>query len=251
MTSVEVLSLLQEHAIRGMRVSRTCIEVGGFVAAFHDTEEMVYMNPAFPVQTDGGRDVESLLAAYAERGRKPWLEFAVELWPEVVAELEASGLQCVHRMPVMVLARSEWEPRDSAAREPRADEVREFMEAGLASFGVTESVKESQVERTRKSFDSGRVLASLVEKDERIVSVGQAVGTAEVREVAGLGTLEAYRRQGYCTAVIQDLLARHFGGGGEVAWLTPGDEGARRVYEKSGFRPVGTQVTYALEPFRG
>lgn len=246
----QVLATLQEHAIRGMRQSRTCIEVGGFVAAFHETETMVYMNPSFPVRS-GGLDVDALLLAYEERGRKPWLEFALELWPEIPAQLEAAGLQCVHRMPIMVLRQEEWQPAESSARKPRSEEVREFIEAGHTSFGVEEEVQESQVERTRRSFESGRILAAVVEADGRIVSVGQAVGTPEVREVAGLGTLEDYRRRGYCTAVIRHLLARHFGGGGEIAWLTPGDAGAQRVYEKSGFRELGTQVTYAFEPFVG
>jgi predicted acetyltransferase len=62
----------------------------------------------------------------------------------------------------------------------------------------------------------------------------------------GLATVPEYRRRGFCLEVIDAILAEHFEGGGEIAWLTPIDEHAGRVYERAGFYPIGTQVIYAM-----
>ena len=93
---------------------------------------------------------------------------------------------------------------------------------------------------------AGATLASVVLADGRVVGGGLGVGTEQVREIAGIGTLSVYRKRGIASAVIADLLDRFFGEGGEVAWLTPGDATAQSVYARLGFVPVAEQVVYEL-----
>jgi predicted GNAT family acetyltransferase len=55
-----------------------------------------------------------------------------------------------------------------------------------------------------------------------------------------------YRRRGYAGVVIRALLDRFFTAGGEIAWLTPGDAGAERLYTNLGFVPTATQLNMAV-----
>jgi len=64
-----------------------------------------------------------------------------------------------------------------------------------------------------------------------------------VTEVAGVGTIHAHRRRGlggiataYATLKAYEL------GGATLAWLTPGDDGADRVYRRLGYAPRATAV---------
>lgn len=102
------------------------------------------------------------------------------------------------------------------------------------------------VESKAKSIEAGRLLSAVGFDGDQIVATGSAIGTRQVREIAGIGTRPAWRRQGYVTAVVDCLLDRHFTLGGELAWLTPGDAEAQSVYAKIGFRTIGVQATYGL-----
>jgi len=242
---LDTLRLLRDNLIAGLGVGRDVVWVGGFVVLFHPSDHLLWMNQSMPVGEVAEGDVAELLRVYAERERSPWLEFSPELWPEGPAMLEANGLTCQHTMPVMVMYREEWSAQETSARAVLKDEVGAMVEAATQVFEGVKASPES-VSRTQKQVEKGNVLASVVRVGDEIVSCGQAVGTAQVRELAGLATLETHRRQGHCSAVVWDLLNRHFGAEGVLAWLTPGDETARRLYANLGFRPIGTQVTFGL-----
>jgi hypothetical protein len=242
---LDTLRLLRDSLIEGLGVGRDVVRVGGFVVLFHPSDHLLWMNQSMPVGDVVGGDVVELLRVYSERDRSPWLEFSPELWPEGPAVLEAHGLTCQHTMPVMVMYREEWTHRDTSARPVLKDEVGAMVETASLVFEGVKASPES-VSRTQKQVEKGNVLASVVQVGDEIISCGQAIGTSSVREIAGLATLEEHRRRGHCSAVVWELLGRHFGADGSLAWLTPGDETARRLYAGLGFRPIGTQVTYGL-----
>src|SRR5690242_6980280 len=108
MEALETLSLLQEHYVEGLSPMRTPVRVGGFLALFHPDDPIFFANMACPVDSLGDGDVADLVSQYRSRARVPWLEFAMELWPDVPAKLEAAGLVLKHRIPVMVIHRNEW-----------------------------------------------------------------------------------------------------------------------------------------------
>ena len=64
-------------------------------------------------------------------------------------------------------------------------------------------------------------------------------------ELAGIGTVPAFRRRGIAAALTAALAAEAFARGVELAFLTPGDDDTRRVYERAGFEATSTVLAYA------
>ena len=74
-------------------------------------------------------------------------------------------------------------------------------------------------------------------------SAGEPPGEEEGER--GIATLEPFRRRGIA-AFLTGLAARGaFERGADLAVLTPGDEGAFRIHERSGFRMVETLLSYS------
>jgi ribosomal protein S18 acetylase RimI-like enzyme len=66
-------------------------------------------------------------------------------------------------------------------------------------------------------------------------------------ELAGVWASPGYRRHGHARTVCAALLRRFFLDlGGELAWLSAGDEDSEALYRTLGFTRVGTQLNYAL-----
>ena len=68
----------------------------------------------------------------------------------------------------------------------------------------------------------------------------------EVTELAGIGVQAAYRRRGIAGALTARLAEQAFAAGVTTAFLTPGDDGAGRVYERAGFEPRSLMLHIAL-----
>lgn len=80
----------------------------------------------------------------------------------------------------------------------------------------------------------------------RPVGVGSYQPVAGVSEVVGVATLPAFRRRGIAAALTSELVRDAFRGGSDVVFLSAGDEVIARVYERAGFRRIGTAC--AAEP---
>ena len=244
-----LLRKLQDALVESTVPSRTCYEVGGFMIMLRPDDPLVWINYAVPLSSPSSDGVSEMISTFRADNRSPRLEFFVELWPELPAELEAHGFTCEKRMPIMVLECAEWRGFQHAldVREVGPREVAHLNPALAEAFGMTQtSGDDSGNDNMRESIAAGRALASMVEIDGEVAGGGYAVGTRAMREVAGIGTREAYRRRGVASAVIANLLDRFFSDVGEVAWLTPGDDSAQSVYARLGFRPVAEQVCYQL-----
>ena len=64
-------------------------------------------------------------------------------------------------------------------------------------------------------------------------------------ELVGVGTLEPYRRRGVASALTSAAVRTAFDRGLGMVFLTTDDPGARRVYERVGFRRAATVLAYA------
>jgi predicted GNAT family acetyltransferase len=65
----------------------------------------------------------------------------------------------------------------------------------------------------------------------------------EVSEVAGVGTIHSHRRRGLGAIATAYATQSAFNlGAATLAWLTPGDNGADRVYRRLGYAPRATAV---------
>lgn len=247
-----LLARLQEALIASTKPNRECTEVGGYVAMLTPTDPTVWFNYAVPISGSAVDGVGALVATFRVAGRTPRLEFFPALWPGVSEALEKEGFQCEKRMPVMVLEAQDWMGLRHAVdvRDVDAESFRPLNAVLSSAFGMPTPAEpgDPQADPSFQRIASGTTLASAAFVGGVVVGGGFGVGSSDVREIAGIGTLEAYRKRGIASAVIAHLLDRFFAAGGELAWLTPGDDAAQSVYARLGFAPVGEQVCYALAP---
>ena len=245
----QLLLRIQDALIESTKPSRDSTSVGGFEVMLTPSDPLVWINYAVPVASASLAGIDEMVAVFRDAGRVPRLEFFVSLWPEVATRLEEKGFRCEKRMPIMVLERSNWRGLDHEHDVRPVDySTYSSMNLTLAEAFGGEAPEESDPydDPSFQRIMAGKSLASVVLADGKVVGAGFGIGTEQVREIAGIGTLKAYRQKGIASAVIADLLDRFFGEGGEVAWLTPGDEGAQSVYARLGFVPVAEQVVYEL-----
>jgi predicted GNAT family acetyltransferase len=65
-----------------------------------------------------------------------------------------------------------------------------------------------------------------------------------VTEIAGIATLRAFRRQGIGTLLTAAAVQAAFAQGIDIVFLTAGSAEAGRVYERAGFRTIGSGLIY-------
>ncbi len=72
-------------------------------------------------------------------------------------------------------------------------------------------------------------------------------------EVAGLATLEPFRRRGIATQLAALAVEQALEQGADVVFLTAADEHAVRVYERVGFARFATMLAfiYSMPAFKG
>ena len=215
------------------------------------SDPLAWINYAVPIANGGPTGIEEMIAVFQQSDRAPRLEFFIDLWPEVAYGLEAKGFVCEKRMPIMVLPRENWKgfTHSHDVQEISAETFHPLGKVLAEAFGMPASEEELSDPHEDPSFNRliSRInLATVALVDGQVVGGGYAIGTKEIREIAGIGTATAHRRKGIASAVIAHLLDRFFGTGGEIAWLTPGDDSAQSVYANLGFEPVAEQVCYEL-----
>jgi predicted GNAT family acetyltransferase len=76
-----------------------------------------------------------------------------------------------------------------------------------------------------------------------VATAGWTAVADGVTEIAGVGTLHSHRRRGLGAIATAFATQQAFElAGATLAWLTPGDDGADRVYRRLGYTPKATAV---------
>lgn len=243
----DLLLKLQNSLIEACSRGREVVDVGGFRAMINVEDPLEYFSYAMPIGPIGDADVEAIKAHFKSRDRRPRLEFCRELWPDVPPKLEAAGFELEIAAPMMILPVTGWRPMEpmTPARLATPDEAQILRKIANSAFGMPGG-DDDNVESSRQQIETGELLAAICEIDGQAIGCGFAQGNQSVREIAGIGTLDGYRRRGVASSIITVLLTKFFLDGGQLAWLTPGDDGAEAVYTKLGFEPTATQVNYRL-----
>lgn len=244
MPETEMLRSIQDALIESTIPQRAVTQAGGFIVMLSPDDPMIWINYAVPTAPPTSDDVDAMVTVFEAANRTPRLEFFADLWPAVPGLLEEKGFTCEKRMPIMILPRDEVRGDLShrlTTKAAVADDVPVLRQVLGEAFGEMDSSPE---DGTRTAIESDRYLAAISYLDGEPAAAGFAVGTGKIREIAGIGTRPDFRRKGAAGAVISELLARFFEAGGELAWLTPGDDGAQALYERLGFRTVAWQVCY-------
>jgi len=247
---------LQQYLRGAASRDRDVERIGPFLATFDPHSTVPYLSYAIP--DDGARptlgDVAALVAAYARHDRIPRLEYLPSAAPHVEAALVAGGFVVDARLPVMVCeagAAVDLAPGDGLVVEPPITDadLRAMRAAQHAAFGEIAEGDETaadpgELERQRKRLADGG-LALLARDLATGAVVGGGVATVPgdgVTEIAGIGVLEHHRRRGIAGAITAGLAHAAHAAGTTTVWLTPGDDGAHRVYERAGFRDATTQL---------
>lgn len=215
---------LRDRAAAG----REAVPAGGFTLYLHPVmRRHPFLNYAIPKEGADPDDGSALIAAARERKLVPRVE-AVEPcapWvrdmPGFEIELEPPLMTCTE--PVALASRAKL-----VAVEPGSQHVGALLAAQHEAFGDPPPTDE------RIATFNEHGVAALV--DGRVV--GGATFSAPIdgmTEVGGIAVLKPFRRQGIAGALTAEATRRGLAAGANLVLLSPGDDGAQRVYERAGF----------------
>jgi ribosomal protein S18 acetylase RimI-like enzyme len=237
-----------QASIRAVNAAdRDSVPAGPCTLYRHRTSDHPYLNYAVP-EAGATRwdEIDDLRRAFGSRGLRPRLEFVAECAPGLEEALAAGGFALEARIPVMtcpagglvdVLAPT----GVTIAPVGSAADVRAYLEVGAEAFGEPPPSDE-QVERSNPP-----VRGLLARIDGVPAGTGSRSAIAEgVSEITGIGVRERFRRRGIAAAITAAAAAAAFADGAELCFLTPGDEGAERVYTRAGFVRAGTTMVHMV-----
>ncbi|MGC0418910.1 GNAT family N-acetyltransferase [Embleya sp. AB8] len=210
-------------------------------------------------------DVRAVRARQRELQVPETFEWVHETTPAMRAAAIEAELQ-VHEHPLMVLDPTE-QPAERpdlpdlvTVRQIRADAtdlaiVHSVAAVGFANPG-TASGSDGPSERDTAALGQDPELLSYL--NERLRSgatvmfaayspagplcVGSYQQLYDTTEIVGVATLPAARRGGLAAAVTWELARHALASGSETVFLSAGDEHVARVYDRLGFRSVGTAL---------
>lgn len=223
--------------------------MGPFTAYLDPGDPLRFFNYAIP--ENGARpardDVGALRRVFRDRARLPRLEWVEEAAPAVAPALAAAGMREELRAPLMTL--TEAELVDAAADvegltiAPVDDaDVAACVDVQRRAFGDS-PLADGEERPDPRRHGGGAVLARAA--GEPVAAAGWTRVVDATAEVAGVATAEAWRRRGLAGAVTAAAAREAFRAGATRCVLSPGDEGAQRVYERAGFRRVATMLHWS------
>jgi GNAT superfamily N-acetyltransferase len=235
-----------QSSIRAVNAAeRESVVAGRFTLYRSRSTDHPYLNYAVPADGVAEWDgIDALREAFVARGLQPRLEFIAERAPGLEDALAAVGFELQARIPVMtcpVEDLREVRPPEGVviARVLGGPDVRPLMEVQAAAFGE-DPPGDAAVEAYR-----GRGL--LARADGVPAGAASRSAIAEgVSEIGGVGVLERFRRRGIAAALTAAAAAEAFAEGAQLCFLTPGDEGAERVYGRAGFARAGTTMVHMV-----
>ncbi|KJK49863.1 hypothetical protein UK23_12705 [Lentzea aerocolonigenes] len=204
-----------------------------------------YARPRFP----GGRptvaDVLKMRARQRELDVPEALEWVHETTPGLLDAAVAAGLE-VLQAPLMVLDPDKLpEPHPFVkVLDTRPVEVSVVAQLAFSSPGTSPGsvgVRERDAELRNATPIATRHRHAVADlPGEGVLAVGTAQRAGDVVEIAAIGTLPAARRRGLGGAVTAELARDALERGASLVFLSAESLDIARVYERVGFRRVGT-----------
>jgi len=225
---------LRETAHRGPGF----VHSGQFACTFDAQSDDPYVNYAIP--DDGAQpsrdEIEALAALFETRARRPRFEYLPGAAPALEEVLLDAGFSVEGRYPVMTCERVRACPLPSGIEIRPATQARDFDAASNAqaqAYGNT--VPRPEVLR-RIAEQGGVVMLAEDRRSALPVGAGSCMAPIDgVSELGGIGVVPQYRRLGIAAALTAALTQAIAENGATLVWLTPGDDGAGRVYQRAGF----------------
>ncbi len=255
MTAHDAARLQEYFRATAARLSDT-VGVPPFTAFFRPASSLVWLNYAIPDGPVGGdlsEPLGRLRAAFADRERVPRLEWVEGFAPELAASLRAAGFEQQDRLPLMVCERSEHRVPPPVAglsveqltRRTPVEVVQEYLTIGRRAFGSgnEEPVGGDEALAYAERFDDD--IALLGRLDGEPAAAAQAMAPLDgLSEIVGIGTLTEFRGLGVGSHMTAAATRLAFDGGADVVVLSPGNDGAFRIYERAGYRTAERMLFY-------
>jgi ribosomal protein S18 acetylase RimI-like enzyme len=178
------------------------------------------------------------------------IEYDATAFPEVGAWLEDAGLTLDRSDPLMACRPARFRPfRAGDVIQKRltpgsdANDLEAFQAIRWTNGGdVEREVPPIRLLRKELASKTSAYLLAWVDGERAGTGVSHALKGAA--EIVGVVTRADQRRRGIAATVTSKLVADHFAGGGDFAFLDAANESAARVYEKLGFTRFGTNSVY-------
>jgi ribosomal protein S18 acetylase RimI-like enzyme len=239
-----LIERLQQFLRLAAANGNTVVPVPPFTAFLHERDPLKYFNYAIPNEyvEPTADEIARLREVFREHERLPRLEWVEECAPRVAPVLGREGMVEELRAPLMGCTPAELVDAGADVAELT---VRPVDDADLwdvknvqrPAFGQPPLAPDEDPGDPRLR-GGGSVLAR---------SAGEPVAAATwtavidgVSEVAGVATVERWRRRGLAGAVTAAAAREAFSAGAELCVISPGGEAAQRVYERAGFRRMAT-----------
>jgi len=253
MTTIE---RLQAYLRQSAGQIYTSLPIPPFTLFFHPKDTFAHFNyaiPDRPLAGDLSAPLAALREAFRSRNRQPRFEFIADFAPDLAPALQAAGFVEESRAILMVCTPDTYCPAPAlpgltitALTEGASlPDIRAVMAVQHEGFNMTK--REPVTDQEAADFQQwlAKTTFFLARLAGEPVSAGSLMPPVDgLAEVAGIATLPAYRRRGIATLITAQALEMAFARGVDLALLTAGDERAGRVYERVGFRPLGTALSY-------
>ena len=255
-TDLDVLKTLRNAWAATLRQHGGAIDVPPFLLTFDATSDLVWINYATPIiDTDENAISDALptvRAEFVKRSRTLRFEYFEALCEALPAVLTSAGLKLHLRMPAMACTAADCAGHDETHRVERlqadtSDEtIATFLSVREAAFGpLSPSSIAEQIAEQRREWSRGVARSVLAYNGDDAAGVATLIGCGAVSELVGVGTAPAHRGRGIARAATAALVTDHFQSREALAvWLTAGNDTARDIYARIGFRFIGWQSTY-------
>jgi predicted GNAT family acetyltransferase len=246
---MEIGARIAAAQLAGLSRSKRQIIAGPLAGLLHDSDAWYRSGvlAAEPGQPFDPEEVpwalDTVRQAFSAEGRWVHAELVEEANPGLAEALAANGMTIASHLPLLVV-----EPADLVFPEIPAGVTTELVksdeqqaEANAVSSAAYEMDELSEFELQPDPANGGYVLVRV--DGVPVASAAWTPVADGVTEIAGVATLHSYRRRGLagiCTAYATQQAFEL--AGATLAWLTPGDDGADRVYRRLGYAPKATAV---------
>ena len=260
-TDADLLERIEEHFDASPRAAADVEEHGALTLFVSRIPWRYYGRPRLGLGEDiGADDVAAVRARQRELGVREAFEWVHETTPSLAGAAAAAGLQ-VLQVPLLALATDEWAPpsapsgvvlrmlgagdRSLPAAQAAVElafaaegmglgeagpGARDLAIAGLGDLGFLR-------DRIRAGLTAMAVAESV---QDGPLAAGSHQLTGGVSEVTGVGTLPSARRRGIGAALTGRLVQHARRRGAAIVFLSAAGTDVARMYERLGFRRVGT-----------
>ena len=247
----DLLDRLERYYDKVPRPTAVTEEVGPFTLFVATEGWQFYARPRLGQAAFTADDVRQMLEVQRERDLPQHIEWVHEATPRLLAAAREAGVP-VAECPLLVLGepvRHSGEPAVTAEMvEP--DDLRFALARAAVAAGFEgrdelrpEPVLEHITARVR---DGLMRVAGAFDADGAAIGGGSHAQRGDVSELTGIAVLPRYRQRGVGAALTKVLADDTTASGATTVFLSAGTPAVARVYERVGFRRVGTACIVEL-----